>query len=498
MALSVLLTTEGTYPYHKGGVSTWCDALTRQLGEVDFTLLSLAMHPYLKQSYPLHPNVKRLVTVPLWGIEQATEFRHESPFSTLLDRRWRTNSAVIEQRFLPAFEGFLAGVADPSAPVGPVAASLVALHDYCQEYDYDSSMQSEAAWDAVLRLFASPGPRDGVAPRPVPAVGEIVGSLRLLSHLMQPLALPVPRCDVTHSSAAAFCGLPCIIAKLKHDVPFLLTEHGVYIREQYLALRRSIESPFIRQFMCRLVNLVASLNYRYADLVSPVCAYNARWEEWWGVERSRIRVIFNGADPKRFSPGPRKESGRPVVCTIGLIYPLKGQLDLISAAAIVREQIPNVEFRLYGAASDEEYFQACVRRVADLGLADTVRFAGQTSTPCDVLREADVVAMTSVSEAFPYSIIEAMLTGSAIVATDVGGVREALADTGVLAAPRQPAEMAEAIVSLLQSPEKRRALGDAARARALQYFNEQTFADAYRKAYRDLATREAATLAQAS
>jgi glycosyltransferase involved in cell wall biosynthesis len=496
--LSVLLTTEGTYPYHKGGVSTWCDALTRQLSEVNFTLLSLAMHPYLKQSYPLHPNVTKLVTIPLWGIEQSTEFRHESAFSTLLDRRWQTTDAIIARRFLPPFEGLLRGVVDASAPADCVAASVVELHDYFQEFDYDASMQSEIAWDAVLRILASPGPRDGAAAPAPPAVAEVVGALRLLSHLLQPLAVPLPRCDVSHSSAAAFCGLPCIIAKIKHGVPFLLTEHGVYIREQYLALRRSIESPFIRQFMCRLVNLVASLNYRYADLVAPVCAYNARWEEWWGVPRSRIRVIFNGADPQRFTPGPPKTAGRPVVCTIGLIYPLKGQLDLIAAAALVRDEIPDVEFKLYGAPSDQEYFDACRSRVVDLGLQDTVVFAGQTASPAAALRDADVVAMTSVSEAFPYSIIEAMLSGSAIVATDVGGVREALADTGLLAAPRHPRGIADAILSLLRSPEQRHRFGVAARARALQHFSEETFADGYRAAYRDLAALVAPELAHAS
>lgn len=493
--LSVLLTTEGTYPYHRGGVSTWCDALTRQLREVDFTLLALAMHPYLKPSYSLHPNVRQLITVPLWGIEQPSEFRYESPFSTWLDRRWRTSDAAIASQFLPAFEVLLAGIADGSAPPDPVAAAIVQLYDYFQDYDYDTTLRSEAAWDAAVRILAS---ADDEAQHPRPAVGEIVGALRLLYHLLQPLALPIPRCDVAHSSAAAFCGLPCIIAKQIYGVPFLLTEHGVYIREQYLALRRSIASPFVRRFMCRLVNRVASLNYHYADLVSPVCAYNARWEEWWGVPRERIRVIFNGADPGRFSPGPAARSPRPIVCTIGLIYPLKGQLDLIAAAALVRDRVPGVEFRLYGAPSDDEYFDACKRRVGELGLQQTVTFAGQTSTPWQALREADVVAMTSVSEAFPYSIIEAMLTGAAIVATDVGGVREALADTGVLATPRQPAEIADAIVSLLNHPERRRALGDAARARALQHFSEQTFAVGYRQAYQDLVESRRNELPRAS
>jgi glycosyltransferase involved in cell wall biosynthesis len=497
---SVLLTTEGTYPFHKGGVSTWCDALISQLSEVDFTLLALTMHPYLKTSYPLRPNVRQLVTVPLWGIEQPAEFRPEVRFPALLEQRWRTTEPIITEHFLPHFAELLRGVTNPGGPPEPVAASILAMHEYFQIYDYDTTLRSRPVWEALLRAFAATGPREacpaearkseGWDPSPIagPTVAEAVKAQRLLYHLFQPLSLAVPRSDVVHSSAAAFCGLPCIVAKLKYGTPFLLTEHGVYIREQYLALRRSIKSPFVRRFMCGLVNLVAALNYRYADLVSPVCAYNARWEEWWGVPRSRIRVIFNGADPKRFSPGPPAASDRPVVCTIGLIYPLKGQLDLIAAAAFVREQIPNVEFRFYGHPSDEAYFAACRQSVAARGLERTVTFAGQTATPWQALREADVVAAASISEAFPYSIIEAMLVGSAIVSTDVGGVREALADTGVLVPPRQPRELAAAIVSLLQSPAQRRRLGQAARARALQHFTDDVFAAGYRQAYQELAS----------
>ena len=496
-ALSVLLTTEGTYPYHKGGVSTWCDALTRELGEVDFTLFALTMHPYVKSSYALHRNVRKVITVPLWGIEQPEEFRFESPFSEVLDRRWRTTEEAIVTGFLPAFETFLQGIREPAGSIEAVGASLVAMHEYFQQFDYDTTLRSEQAWDALLRTFAQPSLRTGGTPGQ-PAIADLVGSLRLLYHLLQPIAVRLEPCDIAHSSAAAFCGLPCIIAKRKYGVPFLLTEHGVYVREQYLALRRSIKSAFTRQFMCSVVSLVATLNYRHADMVAPVCAYNARWEEWWGVPRDRIRVIFNGADPERFSPAPVTPSPRPIVCNIGLIYPLKGQLDLIAAAAYVREQVPNVEFHLHGHASDEEYYATCLQSVANKGLQDTVRFCGQTATPWQAFRQADIVVMASVSEAFPYSIIEAMLTGAAVVATDVGGVREALADAGVVVPPRQPRELAAALVALLHAPARRRELGEAARERAVRLFTVQTFAAAYRLAYQDLHSRSVSPLAQAS
>ena len=496
-SLSVLLTTEGTYPYSKGGVSTWCDSLTRELAEVDFTLLTLTVHPYVNMSYALRPNVQRLITVPLWGIEQPAEFRFEGPFSEVLEKQARTTDQVIADHFVPPFREILRGIGDASMPVEAVGRSLVALHDYFQQFDYHVTFRSQQVWDVMLAACAERRLRTIAAVAP-PTLADVLGAFRLLYHLLQPLNVALPQFDVVHSSAAAFCGLPCIVAKLKHNTPFLLTEHGVYVREQYLALRRWAKSPYIHQFMCSLVSLVAMVNYHYADMVSPVCAYNARWERWWGVPADRIRVILNGADPVQFSPAEVRRSHRPIVSTMGLIYPLKGQLDLIAAAAHVRDVFPDVQFRVYGAASDEAYFDACRNSVAAKGLKDTVHFAGQTSTPWHAYREADVVAMASVSEAFPYSIIEAMLSGAAIVATDVGGVREAIADTGVVVPPRQPRELAAALIAMLNAPARRRSLGQAARERAVRHFTVQTFAASYRQAYDDLRSRGLSQLAAAS
>jgi glycosyltransferase involved in cell wall biosynthesis len=81
-----------------------------------------------------------------------------------------------------------------------------------------------------------------------------------------------------------------------------------------------------------------------------------------------------------------------------------------------------------------------------------------------------------------------MMTEAAIVATDVGGVREALGNTGMLVEPRNPAAMAEALSVLLASPERRVSLGRSARERAVEWFSERRFADAYLAAYDRLVT----------
>jgi polysaccharide biosynthesis protein PelF len=244
---------------------------------------------------------------------------------------------------------------------------------------------------------------------------------------------------------------------------------------------------FVRRFLHYLVSAVVKLNYHFADIVSPVCQYNTRWEQWWDVPSERIKIIYNGADPQKFKPQERAPNPHPVVLNIGLIFALKGQLTLIEAAKIVRDKFPDVEFRLYGKPSDLDYFDRCQRKVKEYGLEGTVKFAGFTSEPWQVYGEADVVAMSSISEGFPYTVIEAMLCGSAIVATDVGGVEEALGDTGLVVPADRPQILAESIVKLLSlNPQQRVQMGDRARMRAIELFTQQQCVENYLNTYRQL------------
>src|SRR5207302_1910893 len=86
----------------------------------------------------------------------------------------------------------------------------------------------------------------------------------------------------------------------------------------------------------------------------------------------------------------------------------------------------------------------------------------------------------------PYVVLEAMSCGAAIVATDVGGVREALGDCGLLVPARTPQAMAGAISFLLGNAAERERLGQMARARVLKHFTEKQFLNSYGSTYCDL------------
>jgi polysaccharide biosynthesis protein PelF len=484
--LTVLLTTEGTYPFHKGGVSTWCDVLIRQLPEIDFLVFAVMMHPYLTPQYPLPRNLKQLVKVPLWGLTDPLEFSWRYPLTDALAIKEATTTAVITEHFLPLFTKLLQSIhtfSDTFTAAVPteLAELFTQMHTFFQQFDYHATLHSAPVWQTFHQSF-----QHGLATQQ-PTLAEAVQALQLLYHFLLVLHFPVPRADLSHAAAAAFCGLPCVIAKLRYGTPYLLTEHGIYLREQYLNLGKQISSHFVRRFLYQLISIVVTTNYHCADQISPVCHYNTRWEKWWHIPANRIQVIYNGADPERFYPATSPpQNPRPLVATVGLIFPLKGTLDLIAAAHLVHQQLPSVEFRVYGHASDTAYFAECQTQVAALKLQATFIFAGSTNNPCQVYQMADIVVLPSISEGFPYVIIEAMLAGAAIVATDVGGVREALADTGLVVPPRQPAAMATALLTLLTNPEHRQHLGQRAHQRARQHFTEAQFLAAHRTTYQRL------------
>jgi len=87
---------------------------------------------------------------------------------------------------------------------------------------------------------------------------------------------------------------------------------------------------------------------------------------------------------------------------------------------------------------------------------------------------------------FPYAVLEAMACGAAIVATDVGGVREALGDCGLLVPARTPRAMAQAISFLLNNATEREQLARKARTRVLKHFTEEQFLRSYESTYGEL------------
>ena len=214
---------------------------------------------------------------------------------------------MIDREFVPAFAGFLDLALQGMGDIDDLSGAMLRLHDWFGRHDYHYAMRTPEAWKTFQRIITSLRAR-GVLDVAEPSYAELAESLRLFYRFLVVLNVATPEVDVVHSTAAGFCGIPCVIARLTRGTPYLLTEHGVYLREQYLNLRRHVTSPFVRTLLYRLMESVVRLNYAAADQVSP-CATTTRGGRNGSASRpaastssTMVSIPPGSCRPRRASP----------------------------------------------------------------------------------------------------------------------------------------------------------------------------------------------------
>jgi len=457
--MKIALMTEGTYPFAFGGVSVWCDQLIRGMPGYDFHVVALVGTAAEPPVWELPGNVVSLVKLPLWGPAR-------------VGRRGGARRAGLPPRLLRQLIEIL--LDSPAGAPDLFGGVLRELHEYSSRYGpLSTSLGSDRAIRLLAGAWRDRWPQDGRPPdgRTAPTLHDAATALQLLDHSLRPLCYQPVLADLGHAVANGLSLLPALAAKWQHGVPVLLTEHGVYLREQYLQHRRSPYRWPVKALYLSFLRQLCVTGYQEAAAITPGNAYNRRWEERLGAEPSRIRTVYNGVDPASF-PAVDGEPGVPTISWVGRIDPIKDLDTLLRAFALVRRELPAARLRLFGSAppGGEAYLQRCQSLAAELGISGAATFEGRVADIRDAYQAGSIVVLCSVSEGFPYSLIEAMTCGRACVGTDVGGVTEALADTGLVVPPRSPERLARACLALLRDGRMRRRLGSAARARALEYF----------------------------
>ncbi|WP_079152041.1 GT4 family glycosyltransferase PelF [Streptomyces sp. RTd22] len=476
--VSVTLLTEGTYPHGHGGVSVWCDQLVRGMPDIDFRVIAVTGTGREPLAWELPAQVRGVDCLPLWGPPPAVRVRAPR------GRAMRT--------FLAGYERFLLALLDP-AQEHAFAPELYRLAEYAQRGTLSAALASESAARALARIWTRPQLPTATAR---PTLHDALTATDLLEHALRPLAARPPAEGVAHAVSGGLAALPGLVARERYGTPFLLTEHGVYLRERYLGFRAEPYSWPVKSLLLGFFRLLAIESYRRAALVTPGNRYNRRWEEHGGTPPERIRTVYNGVDPAAFPPaGP--EPGVPTLSWAGRVDPIKDLETLIRAFALVRKELPDARLRLFGGTprGAEGYRDGCQSLALELGVSDAVTFEGRVEDIRDAYAAGNVVMLSSISEGFPFTLIEAMSCGRATVSTDVGGVREAVGDSGLVVPPRDPERMARAALKLLGDPALRAGMGEAARLRVIEQFTLRQTISAFREIYHELDATSRATAA---
>jgi glycosyltransferase involved in cell wall biosynthesis len=217
-----------------------------------------------------------------------------------------------------------------------------------------------------------------------------------------------------------------------------------------------------------------------------------------GYDTERAEVIPNGFDLERVKPDPaapasvREELGVPAdALLIGMaarFHPYKDHRNFLRAAAQLLRKVPEVQFLLCGMNIDWQNAQLAAW-IEEEGLLGCVHLLGARRDVPRLFAAMDIATTSSLSEAFPIAIGEAMACGTPCVVTDVGDSALIVGDTGHVVPPGNPQALAQAWGKLIEAgPKMRRCLGMAARRRIQQHFALPSIVERYQAVYSELAS----------
>jgi glycosyltransferase involved in cell wall biosynthesis len=173
---------------------------------------------------------------------------------------------------------------------------------------------------------------------------------------------------------------------------------------------------------------------------------------------------------------------------VARLDPVKDHATLVRAFALLAAKLPDVHLAIVGDGPCRAALEALA---AELGPAGRIHFAGMQPNRPNPHHLFDVSALTSLSEGFPNSVVEAMAAARPVVATDVGGMRDALVDgvTGRLVPAGDPTALADALAGVLGDSAGSQAMGRAGRERAEALFSAEPVIAGLLSLYGELARR---------
>lgn len=488
----VALLLEGTYPFVRGGVSAWVHELIKGMPDFSFSLVHLCAtaEGIQKAHYTLPPNVVSLHCHAL--MEPDTAGGKPRPCEG--DPTYLSAAARLHEWFRNP-----AGQPDPACMDSMLGKEPTPRGQGAQDFFY-----SRHAWTQIIENYNRNCP-DTAFQAYFWAVHNTHAPLMKLSGI----ADKIPPARLYHTVSTGYAGLLGVMLRQRTGRPLVLTEHGIYTKERKIDLL----SAFLREHRDLLSNVPESGMQHYQQLWLRLfegigrLVYDAANPIITLYERNQIRQIRDGADPARTVIIPNRvdidryaplrmlrPDIRPLVIgLIGRIVPIKDIKTFIRAIGVLAERLPEIQGWLIGPEEEDlAYVEECRALVRTLQLDRHIRFLGFRDVR-EVLPQLGLLALTSISEAFPLVIGESHASGLPVVATDVGACRDlidgrdledrALGSAGEVVPMVDPQAFADAAYCLLTDPGRWRQAQQAGIARVERYYRQQHVIDSYRGIY---------------
>ncbi|MCJ7458541.1 MAG: glycosyltransferase family 4 protein [candidate division Zixibacteria bacterium] len=293
--------------------------------------------------------------------------------------------------------------------------------------------------------------------------------------------------DIVHTHTAKAGTLGRFAARLA-GVPIVVhTFHG-NIFEGYFSSLKSKLFLNIERLLASLSSKVIAISHsqKQALLKYKIC------------NPGRISCIPLGLELEPFLNSEKKkgifrkelnlDEGIPLIGIVARLVPIKGHIYFLEAAKLVSQDFPSAKFIVVG---DGELRKKLMDLVTDLGIKDKVIFCGFRKNLTDIYADLDIVVLSSLNEGLPVSIIEALTAKKAVVATEVGGVRDLVENrvTGILVPKQDSKNLAQGMLYLLRNPQEGLKFGENGRKKVYPALNYTRLVSDIEELYEDLVAK---------
>lgn len=495
MISDVCILTEGTYPYIMGGVSTWIAQLLESMPQLRFSILHIGASRGAPREirYKLPPNLTELADVFLFDYPKPRKGNEvvEADIFTPEER----------QAILDFYLDLTSGRPTRVNQVANIVARLKGDEEFIEAMAHSSSM-----WQVINDLYTATAP-------PGLSFLDFYWTIRaLFMPVLNVLRMPIPKARLYHAACTGYAGLLAVRAARETRRPFLLTEHGIYSRERRIELSRidwlsnSGASKFLRldrsrnwfrEWWIQLFQSLARSAYEEAAQIISLYQGNKDAQVAEGAVAEKIDILPNGIIVDRFKDiprEPRKPEDPLRIGFVGRVTSIKDVKTLLRAMGILASRGVAFETKIVGPMDEEpEYTDECLELAERLELFDKVVFTGPNRDLTAVYAQFDVVLLTSISEGFPFVILEANCAGLPVVTTNVGACAEilhginredkGLGPSGLVTAVNAPEETAKALETLARDPLLAHRYGMAGRERAVRYYDLDHIMAEYQEIY---------------
>ena len=216
------------------------------------------------------------------------------------------------------------------------------------------------------------------------------------------------------------------------------------------------------------------------------------------IRGEKIKVIYNGVDTEKFSPGDKKKSREKlnlpqhafIVGSLGRLHRCKGYRYLLQAVSLLKKKYPDIYLVIVGEGEERSNLE---KLTAQLDLGKRSIFSGEVAEPLPFIRSWDIGVFPSLYEGFGISIAETMACGIPVIASRTGGIPEVVGAAGIIVERKHPRQLAKAIEQMITSPSLRETLGKEGRERIKSYFSlsktVNEWANLYLSLYREKISR---------